>query len=141
MLIETRMWPIPPAVPPKYPYSKWNVIRWFGNIEGVDPGYEPTWPQWRRSFFWFFRNFAYNFFRFVVGLEDKVIMVTGDTPVFTTTWYDDDPKHYGLKRAIILYNGWAYKFISYSGKYVVWYFGWLPSGGRFGAKFNLVSHG
>ena len=42
--------------------------------------------------------------------------------------------------AAVLHGGdlWVPRpFVSYSGKHVVWYFGWKP-GGVFGAKFNLT---
>lgn len=114
---------------------------WLGNQEGLDPNYMPQWPLWQRRVFWFFRNFAYNFFRFVVGVEDRSFYVTGDAPVFTTFWYECAVPRFGYKHSSIDLDWIKLPFVSYSGNRVVWYAGWLPSGGRLGLKFNLVSHG
>lgn len=80
----------------------------------------------------------YNFFRFVVGVEDKDLMVTGPAPVFTPVWYEANPPAKGWKWAVIR-TGWRMlPFVSYTGSHVLWYLGWVPSGGRLGAKFNLI---
>jgi hypothetical protein len=139
-MIETKPWPKAMSI---VWYQKLNPIWWFGNIEGLDPGYEPGWPMWKRRLFWFFRNFAFNFFRFVVGFEDQDIVVTGPAPVFTPVWREVTPPSTGWKWALV----WGHlfgvvpvpaPFVSYSGKHVLWFVGWVPSGGRLGAKFNIV---
>lgn len=137
-MIETKPWPENGEAPPAYPYSKWNVLQWFGNVEGLDPSYEPTWPLWKRKFFWFFRNFMFNFFRFVVGVEDRRLMVMGQAPVFTPVWLECSPASTGFKWTLIS-TGWLrLPFVSYTGTRVLWYFGWVPSGGRLGGKWNLI---
>lgn len=119
---------------------------WFGNAEGLDPGYRPAWPLWKQRFFWFWRNFAYNFFRYVVGVEDRPLVVIGTAPLFVTFKFEEAPPATGWKWSIIR-TGWvALPFVSFTGskvygaelKRVVWYVGWLPSGGRLGAKWNLA---
>jgi hypothetical protein len=133
--VETAPWPKAQVIDWR---DKINPLWWFGNVEGMDPNYEPGWPLWQRRLFWFFRNFAYNFFRFVVGVEDRDLMVTGPAPVFTPVWLEASPPRTGWKWAIIR-TGWvALPFVSYTGNHVLWYAGWLPSGGRLGAKFNLI---
>ena len=135
-MIETKEW----LGVPRIPWTrKINPIWWLGNEEGLDPKYRPDWPMWKRQFFWFFRNFAFNFFRFVVGVEDRDLMVTGPAPVFTSVWWECEPPGTitGFKWSVIRTGFLVLPFVSYSGKRVLWYFGWLPSGGRLGAKLNL----
>lgn len=134
-MIETKPWPKAQTVAW---YKKIDPLWWLGNVEGLDPTYEPTWPMWQRQAFWFFRNFGFNFFRFVVGFEDQDIVVTGPAPVFTTFWNEVSPPSTGFKWSVIWAIPLPAPFVSYSGKHVVWYVGWLPSGGRLGAKFNFV---
>lgn len=135
-VIETLPWPKAQTV---FWYQKINPIWWMGNVEGLDTGYEPTWPMWKRQFFWFFRNFMFNFFRFVVGVEDRDLIVTGIAPVFTSVWLEVNPPRTGWKWAVIR-TPWypPLPFVSYTGTRVLWYAGWVPSGGRLGAKFNLI---
>lgn len=134
-MIETKPWAKAQTVTL---WQKLNVLWWFGNVEGIDQGYEPSWPQWKRAVFWFFRNFMFNFFRFVVGVEDRDLLVMGLAPVFVSTWHEMAPPQRGFKWAIIK-TGWLrLPFVSYSGAHLLWYLGWLPSGGRLGFKFNLV---
>ena len=139
-MIETKPWPKAMSVAW---YMKLNPIWWFGNVEGLDPAYEPTWPTWKRKLFWFFRNFMFNFFRFVVGVEDQDILVTGQAPVFMPVWHDASPSQTGWKWSVIRAYALGFipirlPFVSYSGTRVLWYLGWVPSGGRLGAKFNLI---
>lgn len=144
-MIETKPWPKARTVAW---WLKLNPIWWFGNEEGLDPSYEPAWPMWRRRLFWFFRNFAFNFFRFVVGVEDRDLVVTGPVPVFTPVWLETSPARRGFKWSIIRTGwrqwtppgeGWLWlPFVSYTGSRVLWYVGWLPSGGRLGLKLNLI---
>jgi hypothetical protein len=136
-VIETVVWTGQPHISWT---KKINPIWWFGNEEGLDPGYRPEWPLWKREFFWFFRNFMFNFFRFVVGVEDRWLLVTGPAPVFTPVWREVSPPRRGFKWALLEWGPrWLpLPFVSYSGKHVLWYVGWVPSGGRLGVKFNLV---
>lgn len=134
-MIETKPWPRAMVVPL---CLKLNPIWWFGNVEGLDQNYMPAWPMWRRRLWWFFRNFMFNFFRFVVGVEDRDLMVTGPAPVFTPVWLETAPPRRGFKWSIIR-TGWlVLPFVSYTGTRVLWYVGWLPSGGRLGTKLNLI---
>lgn len=94
--------------------------------------------DWRRRLFWFFRNFMWNFFKYVIGIEDRHLMVTGPEPVFWPVWRAVPPEgtRFGFKWSVIR-TGWLIlPFISYSGKKWLWYIGWLPSGGRLGLKIN-----
>lgn len=134
-MIETQPWKGETRIPLT---TKINPLWWFGNVEGLDPGYMPEWSLWRRKFFWFFRNFMFNFFRFVVGVEDRDLIVTGPAPVFTPVLLECIPPSTGWKWAIIR-TGWlVLPFVSYTGTRVLWFAGWVPSGGRLGAKFNLI---
>lgn len=132
-------WPENGYRPVPYPYNKMNVWHWFGNVEGIEPGYMPAWPEWKRKLFWFFRNFMFNFFRYVVGVEDRVLQVYGPEPVFLTVWHDTNPPTRGWKWSVIHTDNLWLPFVSYTGTRVLWYVGWLPSGGRLGAKFNLIN--
>ncbi len=90
--------------------------------------------QWLRNFYWFCRNPLGNLMGFVIGFEGSGYTVRGPAPVMLTTLYDANPPQYGWKWSII--NGWA-PFVSYSGGRVLWYLGWRPASGGFGAKFNI----
>lgn len=134
-MIETKSWPGQPRIPLA---KKLNPIWWCGNEEGLDPAYMPGWPMWKRRLFWFVRNFMFNFFRFVVGVEDRDLIVTGPAPVFLTVWREAQPPRTGWKWSVIR-TGWLrLPFVSYSGARVLVYVGWLPSGGRLGLKLNFV---
>lgn len=87
-----------------------------------------------RDIVWYCRNPIGNFMGFIIGFEGRGYSVTGPAPVMLTTYYDATPPGYGFKWSII--NGWA-PFISYSGTKVLWYLGWRPYSGGFGAKFNI----
>lgn len=134
-MIETRLWPRAATIPLA---KKLNPIWWFGNEEGLDPDYRPDWPLWKRRIVWFFRNFMFNFFRFVVGVEDHDLIVTGPVPVFLPVWHEAQPPRTGWKWSVIRAGWLVLPFVSYSGARVVFYVGWLPSGGRLGLKLNLV---
>ena len=62
----------------------------------------------------------------------------GRPPVMTVQRNDLRPAESGWQRSVIKLSALRIPFISYSGKKVVWYIGWQPSG-FFGAKFNLHS--
>jgi hypothetical protein len=51
---------------------------------------------------------------------------------------DLNPVETGWQWSVIKLAALRLPFVSYSGKKVVWYIGWQPSG-FFGAKFNLHS--
>lgn len=135
-MIETQLWHGQPRISWR---AKINPIWWFGNVEGLDPAYMPNWPLWQRRMFWFARNFAFNFFRFVVGVEDRDLMVTGPAPVFLPVWHEAQPRRTGWKWSLICTGCLVLPFASYTGDRIVFYIGWLPSGGRLGFKLNLVS--
>jgi hypothetical protein len=128
------------TVPPQ-PYPT-GLLWWFRNGDSwhaplINNGvpYLPTISnQFIRDFFWFCRNPIGNFMGFVIGFAGTGYTATGPAPVMLTTWYDAVPPQYGFKWAFL--NLWA-PFVSYSGKYVLWYLGWRPYSGGFGFKFNL----
>ena len=134
-MIETLSWPVPPAEPNVVRwYQKINPIFWFQNDEGIDPAYMPGSAPWVRSIEWWLRNPFWNFFKYVVGVEDRHIIVTGPQPVFATVWSDVGST--GYKWSIIKVGILRLPFVSYSGTHWLWYLGWLPSGGRLGVKIN-----
>lgn len=128
----------------KVPASPWptgflwffrNDDSWIAPTTNNGAPYLPTISnQALRNFLWFCRNPLGNFMGFVIGFEGYGFTVSGAAPVMLTTLYDAVPPQYGWKWCVI--NGWA-PFVSYSGKRVLWYLGWRPSTGGFGAKFNL----
>jgi hypothetical protein len=76
---------------------------------------------------------------FVGGVSDRNYMVYGRAPVMTVQRNDLVPPQHGFQWCVIaLKCGLFLPFLSYSGKHVVWYWGWQPSG-FFGVKFNLHS--
>jgi hypothetical protein len=120
--------------------KKLNPIWWFRNDteQSADaaPWYHPEWSRARRYFYWnFLRNPLQNFRCFIVGVQDRNYAVTGRYPVLTVQRDDLVPPEYGFQCSMI----WLLvprPFISYSGKYVVWYVGTQPTG-IFGLKLNL----
>jgi hypothetical protein len=128
------------VVPPQ-PYPT-GFLWWFRNgdswhapeVNNGKPYLPDVTNQFLRDFLWFFRNPIGNFMGFVIGFGGVGYTVKGPEPVMLTTLYDANPPQYGWKWAVI--NGWA-PFVSYSGKLVLWYLGWRPYSGGFGAKFNL----
>jgi hypothetical protein len=124
--------------------KKLNPLWWFKNDaeqrlnDGTTDWYMPGKPEWLRSFFWEFRNPLQNFRAFVVGVQDRNYSVTGRAPVMTAQRNDLQPPEHGWQWCVISLSGWfPLPYVSYSGKRVVWYFGWQPSG-FFGAKFNIT---
>jgi hypothetical protein len=99
--------------------------------------YLPGRPQWWRQVCWIFRNPIGNFVGFIVGVGGYDYTAIGPVPVDLTTWYDAVPPQYGWKWSV-LQCGWLYlPFISYSGKRVLWYFGWRAYSGGLGFKLNF----
>lgn len=129
-------------VPPT-PYPT-GFLWWFRNgdswhapeINNGQP-YQPNIKnQVIRDTLWFFRNPIGNFMGFIIGFEGTGYTVRGNKDVMLTTLYDATPPRYGFNWSVI--NEWA-PFVSYSGKTFLWYIGWRPSSGGFGAKFNIHS--
>ena len=121
--------------------KKLNPIWWFGNEdeEQLPDWYQPIWPFWRRRLYWYyFRNPLQNFRAYVLGVNDRNYEVIGRPPVMTVQRNDLRPDERGWQWSVIKLSALRLPFISYSGKKVVWYIGWQPSG-FFGAKFNLHS--
>jgi hypothetical protein len=126
---------------PKPLFKKINPIWWFGNDdeEQLPHWYRPSWPNWRRRLYWyFFRNPLQNFRAYVVGVNDRNYDVVGRIPVMCVQRNDLNPVETGWQWSVIKLAALRLPFVSYSGKKVVWYIGWQPSG-FFGAKFNLHS--
>ena len=118
--------------------KKLNPIWWFGNDDEQQTAdwYHPEWPRWRRDFYWsFLRNPLQNFRCLVIGVQDRNYTVTGRAPVMTVQRDDLGPPERGFQWCVI-HTLIPLGFLSYSGKHVVWYIGWQPSG-IFGVKFNL----
>jgi hypothetical protein len=112
--------------------KKLNPIWWFGNDteQSADeaPWYHPEWSRARRYFYWnFLRNPLQNFRCFMIGVQDRNYVVTGRYPVLTVQRDDLVSREYGFQCSVI----WLLvprPFISYSGKYVVWYVGTSADG-------------
>ena len=133
-MIETV---VVPATPRPTEFLWWfrNGDSWHAPLVNNGAAYLPGISnQWLRDFYWFCRNPLGNLMGFVIGFEGSGYTVRGPAPVMLTTLYDANPPAYGWKWSII--NGWA-PFVSYSGKRVLWYLGWRPASGGFGAKFNI----
>lgn len=101
-----------------------------------------------REFKWkYIRNPAQNFGRWVIGVCDRNYTVVGTAPVRITAWNDlpgwDEPgfEHRGLLRGwkwSVIKLGWLrLPFVSYTGRYVMWYAGW-QAWGFAGGKFNIL---
>jgi hypothetical protein len=121
--------------------SKINPAWWFMNddeqrVEDA-PWYRPEWPAWFRVVVWnFLRNPLQNFRAYVVGVSDRNYVVRGRAPVMTVQHNDLVPPEYGYLWCVIELRWLRLPFVSYSGRHVVWYAGWQPSG-FFGCRFNL----
>lgn len=127
------------VLPTPYPTG---FLWWFRNDDSwhapeVNNGV-PYLPTIRNHFIrdclWYCRNPLGNFMGFVIGFAGTGYVARGPAPVMLTTLYDLTPPQYGWKWAVI--NGWA-PFVSYSGKWVLWYLGWRPYSGGFGFKLNF----
>lgn len=127
--------------------QKWSFGWFFQNDLEPEPPREYKPNDKYRRFKWYMRNPLQNFGRWVVGVCDRNYTVVGTAPVRLTAWNDivgwDEPgfKHRGLLRGwkwSSIRLGWLrLPFVSYTGKYVMWYFGW-QYWGFFGAKFNVL---
>jgi hypothetical protein len=117
-----------------YPWwVKINPLWWFGNDEAKHGD----------SFYYLYiRNNLMNFKRFVIGVGDRDHWVSGRGPDPMIVMRSD---HAGPSRADA--EGWQWSviwlvgvpllpFVSYSGKYVEWYFGWQPWG-EFAVKLTV----
>lgn len=129
---------------PKW-YKKINPIWWFGNDLEKEPPkrYYETYPHWARILNWRLRNFAYNFFNFVIGFMDKDLIIYGMDGEEQDAFL---PRQEGrfIKTLIINYGiylpfySW---WISYDNGhkqfqfYIGWYFG------RFGIKCRIIKGG
>ena len=122
--------------------KKLNLLWWFGNdseqtVYQAD-WYHPGWTQWRRKLMWNLRNPLQNFRAYVIGVQDrnyKLSVFHGNPDPLVVQ--RNDVKEAGFQvTKLILESGLQLPFSSYSGKHVVWYAGWQPSG-FFGFKFNL----
>jgi len=125
-------------------YDKVNPIWWFLNDteQTVDqaPTFYPTYPHWLRWVLWNIRNPIQNFRAFVIGVQDKNYTVTGKVPVLTVQRDDLVPPEKGFQYCY-LHGGdlWFPRgFVSYSGTYIDWYFGWQPTG-FFGLKWIALA--
>lgn len=98
--------------------------------------YHREWPQWRRWLVWnVFRNPLQNFRAFVVGVQDRNYTVIGKYPVQCVQRDDLIPPETGWQYCLIK-TAVPLPFVSYSGKRILWYAGWQPSG-FFGFKINF----
>jgi hypothetical protein len=118
--------------------KKINPLWWFQNEteQTVDhaPDYHPEWPYWRRWLVWnVVRNPLQNFRCFVIGVQDRNYTVTGKAPVGTVQ--RDDIGEIGWQWSVI-WLAFPLPFVSYSGRRVIWYVGWQPSGFA-GCKLNF----
>ena len=138
-MIETQHWPPPGVALQVYPWTtKINPIWWFQNDEGIDPSYQPDWPHWKRAIYWWFRNPMWNFFKYVVGVEDRELTVTGTAPVFLPYWEGGPQEGQSPFKWSVIRTGWLIlPFVSYSSAHTTLYAGWMPSGGRLGIKINF----
>lgn len=118
--------------------KKINPLWWFKNDEEPNP---PDWelpgkPQWLRVIAWYARNPLQNFSKYVIGVYDRNYTVVGTAPVNVTAWNDIGDET-GWKFSVI-HIGWLrLPFVSYVGKYVMWYAGWQWWGFA-GGKFNIL---
>jgi hypothetical protein len=113
---------------------KLNPLWWLGNDteQTVDQAewYHQDWPEWRRSLGWALRNPLQNFRAFVIGVQDRnyeveVVYGNPDPQVVQR----NDVGEYGYQVIKLKFKcGVQLPFVSYSGKRVVWYAGWQPSG-------------
>lgn len=125
-----------------------GFLWWFRNgdnwhapdINAANDGPQPYLPsiKWQplRDFLWFLRNPIGNFMGFVIGVEGHDRTVYGPYGELTTL-YDKSPHEYGYVYTVINVGYLWLPFVSYSGKTFLWYLGWRPASGGFGAKFNI----
>jgi hypothetical protein len=73
---------------------------------------------------------------FIGGVQDRNYSVLGRAPVMTVQRNDLQPPERGFQWCVLAVGPLRLPFVSYSGRRVVWYAGWQPSG-FLGVKFNL----
>lgn len=120
--------------------KKINPVWWFGNDdeEQLPDWYQPGWSLSRREFYWtYLRNPLQNMRCYVLGVSDRNYTVSGSlATVWTVQRNDLEPPEEGFQRSVIRLGVLRLPFVSYSGKWIVWYAGWQPTG-IFGVKFNI----
>lgn len=120
--------------------KKINPLWWFGNDDEPTPPewYMPGSQQWLRVLAWYARNPLENFSNYVIGVSDRNLSVVGMAPIMVVAWNDLPGGRRGFKWSVI-HLGWLrLPFISYVGKYIMWYAGW-EYGGFFGFKWNILN--
>lgn len=127
---------------------KWSFKWFWQNDLEPEPPFDYLPDDKHRQLKWYVRNPLQNFGRWVGGVCDRNYTVVGTAPVMLTAWNDipgwdeSDFPHRGLLR------GWKYSFIklgfwpglpfvSYTGRWVMWYAGW-QAWGFLGAKWNVL---
>lgn len=123
------------------PWSKKiNLIWWFGNLNEPWPPdwYLPGQVYWKRTTYWYLRNPLENFSNYVVGVVDRNYTVSGTSPVTLTAWNDLPGGRTGWKYSVIALSWLRLPFVSYTGKYLLFYAGW-QYGGFFGLKLNILN--
>lgn len=120
----------------------WKIQPWWW-LYNSD---EPTPPAWYKSdssklvrtVFWYLRNFAQNFGRYVIGVADRNYDVHGQSPVNAT-----DMRDLGLTgwKWSVIHIGWMrLPYVSYTGRRILWHIGWEPMGNH-AIKFNVLGLG
>jgi hypothetical protein len=123
---------VPPGrnLPPIDPCRKFNPIWWFGNAD------EPVAPAWYRpnkkfrNLTWYFRNPLHNFDNYVIGITGKEFVRSGRYPESIGN------PHGGWNYAVSKYKRLRLPMISYTRKWIDFYFGWRTHG-SFGIKINI----
>jgi hypothetical protein len=123
-------------------YLKIFIPWWFLNDseQTVDeaPWYLPDRPYWYRWMFWnVFRNFAQNFFCFVLGVADRnYTVVAGPADPLVIQLDDLVPPQFGFQLSVIKIGVLRLPWVCYSGRRVVLALGWQPNG-KFEGKVNI----
>lgn len=118
-------------------WKKINPWWWLQNdLEPTAPSwYHPEWPIWLRDFaFNVVRNPLSNFTAYVLGVKDRDYVIRGTYPVDCGTLADIGQT--GWKWSLIELKYVKLPFISYAGKYILFYLGWAWEG-NIGAKFVI----
>lgn len=113
--------------------QKLNPCWWFGNDRepNADSWYMAGKAQWLRQICWHFRNFAFNFKLFVVGINDKEHdrFCSSNPNAFFT--YEAKGWKYAYCRLVDERGryGWMYfPYLSYATADFQFYIGWCPDG-------------